>query len=105
MTWSTFQRAKNLLKDLHPPTSVAASLMLDRELSMLRLSENEPVQPVLDKMRELYAKLAIAGITYPEQTKYDSISGYAMQGTWRDRGRGNRGRSYYSQEPTEVESF
>ncbi|GJP38945.1 hypothetical protein CLOM_g23352 [Closterium sp. NIES-68] len=43
--------------------------MLDRELSMLRLSENEPVQPVLDKMRELYAKLAIAGITYPEQTK------------------------------------
>ncbi|GJP72066.1 hypothetical protein CLOP_g2836 [Closterium sp. NIES-67] len=34
--------------------------MLDRELSMLRLSENEPVQPVLDKMRELYAKLAIA---------------------------------------------
>ncbi|GJP58692.1 hypothetical protein CLOP_g2392 [Closterium sp. NIES-67] len=43
--------------------------MLDRELSMLRLSENEPVQPVLDKMRELYAKLAIAGITYLEQTK------------------------------------
>ncbi|GJP71352.1 hypothetical protein CLOP_g2192 [Closterium sp. NIES-67] len=63
-------KAWAVLKDLHAPTSVAASLMLDRELSMLRLSENEPVQPVLDKMRELYAKLAIAGITYPEQTKY-----------------------------------
>ncbi|GJP60320.1 hypothetical protein CLOP_g17524 [Closterium sp. NIES-67] len=62
-------KAWAVLKDLHAPTSVAASLMLDRELSMLRLSENEPVQPVLDKMRELYAKLAIAGITYPEQTK------------------------------------
>ncbi|GJP65720.1 hypothetical protein CLOP_g22584 [Closterium sp. NIES-67] len=61
-------KAWAVLKDLHAPTSVAASLMLDRELSMLRLSENEPVQPVLDKMRELYAKLAIAGITYPEQT-------------------------------------
>ncbi|GJP30446.1 hypothetical protein CLOM_g1713 [Closterium sp. NIES-68] len=140
-------KAWAVLKDLHAPTSVAASLMLDRELSMLRLSENEPVQPVLDKMRELYAKLAIAGITYPEQTKClkmlsllpeswlqfisglslpqnqsqwtlewirtkileedfrrytlrggdDSTSGYAMQGTWRDRGRGNRGRSYHSQ--------
>ncbi|GJP55774.1 hypothetical protein CLOM_g14763 [Closterium sp. NIES-68] len=62
-------KAWAVLKDLHGPTSVAASLMLDRELSMLRLSENEPVQPVLDKMRELYAKLAIAGITYAEQTK------------------------------------
>ncbi|GJP36808.1 hypothetical protein CLOM_g21282 [Closterium sp. NIES-68] len=59
-------KAWAVLKDLHAPTSVAASLMLDRELSMLRLSENEPVQPVLDKMRELYAKLAIAGITMTE---------------------------------------
>ncbi|CAI7838267.1 unnamed protein product, partial [Closterium sp. NIES-54] len=44
-------------------------LMLERELSALRLSEGEPVQPVLDKMRDLYAKLATAGITYPEQNK------------------------------------
>ncbi|GJP41176.1 hypothetical protein CLOM_g853 [Closterium sp. NIES-68] len=40
-------KAWAVLKDLHAPTSVAASLMLDRELSMLRLSENEPVQPVV----------------------------------------------------------
>ncbi|GJP62868.1 hypothetical protein CLOP_g19942 [Closterium sp. NIES-67] len=40
-------KAWAVLKDLHAPTSVAASLMLDRELSMLRLSENEPVQPVM----------------------------------------------------------
>ncbi|CAI7830628.1 unnamed protein product, partial [Closterium sp. NIES-53] len=57
------------LKELHAPTSVVATLMLERELSALRLSEGEPVQPVLDKMRNLYAKLATAGITYPEQTK------------------------------------
>ncbi|CAI5972969.1 unnamed protein product, partial [Closterium sp. NIES-64] len=30
------------------------------ELSALRLSEGEPVQPVLDKLRDLYAKLATA---------------------------------------------
>ncbi|CAI7911957.1 unnamed protein product [Closterium sp. NIES-54] len=58
-----------VLKELHAPTSVVATLMLERELSALRLSEGEPVQPVLDKMRDLYAKLATAGITYPEQTK------------------------------------
>ncbi|CAI7804166.1 unnamed protein product [Closterium sp. NIES-53] len=57
------------LKELHAPTSVVATLMLERKLSALRLSEGEPVQPVLDKMRDLYAKLATAGITYPEQTK------------------------------------
>ncbi|CAI7736477.1 unnamed protein product [Closterium sp. NIES-53] len=62
-------KAWTVLKELHAPTSVVATLMLERELSALRLGEGEPVQPVLDKMRDLYAKLAIAGITYPEQTK------------------------------------
>ncbi|CAI7770352.1 unnamed protein product [Closterium sp. NIES-53] len=62
-------KAWTVLKELHAPTSVVATLMLERELSVLRLSEGEPVQPVLDKMRDLYAKLATAGITYPEQTK------------------------------------
>ncbi|CAI7788743.1 unnamed protein product [Closterium sp. NIES-54] len=62
-------KAWTVLKELHAPTSVVAMLMLERELSALRLGEGEPVQPVLDKMRDLYAKLAIAGITYPEQTK------------------------------------
>ncbi|CAI7844179.1 unnamed protein product [Closterium sp. NIES-54] len=62
-------KAWTVLKELHAPTSVVATLMLERELSALRLSEGEPVQPVLDKMRDLYVKLATAGITYPEQTK------------------------------------
>ncbi|CAI5963259.1 unnamed protein product [Closterium sp. NIES-64] len=62
-------KAWTVLKELHAPTSVVATLMLERELSALRLSEGEPVQPVLDKLRDLYAKLATAGITYPEQTK------------------------------------
>ncbi|CAI7792238.1 unnamed protein product [Closterium sp. NIES-54] len=62
-------KAWTVLKELHAPTSVVATLILERELSALRLSEGEPVQPVLDKMRDLYAKLATAGITYPEQTK------------------------------------
>ncbi|CAI5479912.1 unnamed protein product [Closterium sp. Yama58-4] len=62
-------KAWTVLKELHAPTSVTATLMMGRELSALRLSKGEPVQPVLDKMRDLYAKLATTGITYPEQTK------------------------------------
>ncbi|CAI7866777.1 unnamed protein product [Closterium sp. NIES-54] len=62
-------KAWTVLKELHALTSVVATLMLERELSALRLSEGRLVQPVLDKMRDLYAKLATAGITYPEQTK------------------------------------
>ncbi|CAI7823442.1 unnamed protein product [Closterium sp. NIES-53] len=62
-------KAWTVLKELHAPTSVVATLMLERELSVLRLSEGEPVQPVFVKMHDLYAKLATAGITYPEQTK------------------------------------
>ncbi|CAI7816026.1 unnamed protein product [Closterium sp. NIES-54] len=62
-------KAWTVLKELHAPTSVVATSMLERELSALRLSEGELVQSVLDKMSDLYAKLAIAEITYPEQTK------------------------------------
>ncbi|CAI7838415.1 unnamed protein product [Closterium sp. NIES-54] len=50
-------KAWTVLKKLHAPSSVVATLMLERELSALRLSEGEPVQPVLDKMRDLYAKV------------------------------------------------
>ncbi|CAI7803177.1 unnamed protein product [Closterium sp. NIES-54] len=62
-------RAWAVLKDLHAPTSVVATLMLERELSSLRLSEGEPVQVVIDKIRDIYAKLAAAGVTYLEKAK------------------------------------
>ncbi|CAI7813241.1 unnamed protein product, partial [Closterium sp. NIES-53] len=72
-------KAWTVLKELHAPTTVVATLMLERELSALRLSEVEPVQPVLDKMRDLYAKLASAGITYPEQTKCLKMLSFAAE--------------------------
>ncbi|CAI7838913.1 unnamed protein product [Closterium sp. NIES-54] len=53
-------KAWTVLKEVHAPTSVVATLMLERELYALRLSEGELVQPVLEKRRHLYAKLAIA---------------------------------------------
>ncbi|CAI7862780.1 unnamed protein product [Closterium sp. NIES-53] len=44
-------KAWTVLKELHAPTSVVATLMLERELSAFRLSEGEPVQPVLGRPR------------------------------------------------------
>ncbi|CAI7835159.1 unnamed protein product, partial [Closterium sp. NIES-53] len=102
-------KAWTVLKELHAPTSVVATLMLERELSALRLSQGEPVQPVLDKMRNLYAKLATAlpqnqsswtlewvRTTILEEDFRrrqlrggdDGSSGYGMQGRKRGRGRG-----------------
>ncbi|CAI7898841.1 unnamed protein product [Closterium sp. NIES-53] len=105
-------KAWTVLKELHAPTSIVATLMLERELSTLRSSKGEPVQLVLDKMRDLYGRLASTGITYPEQTNLwtlewvrtkileedfrrrqlrggdDGSSGYGMQGSRHGRGRG-----------------
>ncbi|CAI5531505.1 unnamed protein product [Closterium sp. Naga37s-1] len=70
--------AWTVLKELHAPSSVVATLMLERELFALRLSGGEPVQPVVDKMRDLYAKLATAEITYPKCLKILSL----LPGSW-----------------------
>ncbi|CAI7795402.1 unnamed protein product, partial [Closterium sp. NIES-53] len=97
-------KAWTVLKELHAPTSVVATLMLERELSVLRLSEGEPVQPVLDKMRDLYENLPQNQSLWTLEwvrTKIleedfrrrqlrggaDGSSGYGMQGSRRGRGR------------------
>ncbi|CAI7884317.1 unnamed protein product, partial [Closterium sp. NIES-54] len=59
-------RCKFTFHDILP--SVCTSMHVRMHLGVNGI-EGVPVQPVLDKMRDLYAKLATAGITYPEQTK------------------------------------
>ncbi|CAI7799123.1 unnamed protein product [Closterium sp. NIES-53] len=98
-------KAWTVLKELHALTSIVATLMLERELSALRLSEGEPVQPVFDKMRDLYANLPQNQSLWTLEwvrTKIleedfrrrqlrggdDGSSGYGMQGSRRGRGRG-----------------
>ncbi|CAI7805673.1 unnamed protein product [Closterium sp. NIES-53] len=98
-------KAWTVLKELHAPTSIVATLMLERELSALRLSEGELVQPVLDKIRDLYANLPQNQSLWTLEwvrTKIleedfrrrklrggdDGNSSYGMQGSRRGRGRG-----------------
>ncbi|CAI7861787.1 unnamed protein product [Closterium sp. NIES-54] len=76
-------KAWTMLKELHAPTSVVATLMLERELSALRLSEGEPVQPSVRTkiLEEDFRRRQLRGGD-------DGSSGYGMQGNRRGRGRG-----------------
>ncbi|CAI7738880.1 unnamed protein product [Closterium sp. NIES-53] len=72
--------AWTVLKELHAPTSVGATLMLERELSVLRLSEGEPwVRTKI--LEEDFRRRQLWGGD-------DRSSGYGMQGSRRGRGRG-----------------
>ncbi|CAI7731246.1 unnamed protein product, partial [Closterium sp. NIES-53] len=79
-------KAWTVLKELRVPTSVVATLMLERELSALRLSEGELVQPwVRTKiLEEDFRRRQLRGGD-------DGSSGYGMQGSKRGRGRGFSG--------------
>ncbi|CAI7798500.1 unnamed protein product [Closterium sp. NIES-53] len=69
-----------VLKELHAPTSVVATLMLERELSTLRLSEGEPWVRTKILEEDFRRRQQRGGD--------DGSSGYEMQGSKHGRGRG-----------------
>ncbi|CAI7851077.1 unnamed protein product [Closterium sp. NIES-53] len=73
-------KAWTVLKELHAPTSIVATLMQERELSTLRLSEGEPwVRTKIPE--EDFRRRQLRGGD-------DGSGGYGMQGSRRGRGRG-----------------
>ncbi|CAI7911780.1 unnamed protein product [Closterium sp. NIES-54] len=94
-------KAWTVLKELHAPTSVVATLMLERELSALRLSEGEPVQPSLPQYQSLWTLEWVRTKILEEDFHRrrlrcgdDGSSGYGMKGSRRGRehGFGGTGR-------------
>ncbi|CAI7773942.1 unnamed protein product, partial [Closterium sp. NIES-54] len=82
-------KAWTVLKELHAPTSVVATLMLERELSALRLSEAEPVQPSLWTLEWVRTKILEEDFRRRQlRGGDDGRSGYGMQGSKCGRGRG-----------------
>ncbi|CAI7783386.1 unnamed protein product, partial [Closterium sp. NIES-53] len=83
-------KAWTVLKELHAPTSVVATLMLERERSALRLSKREAVQPVLDKMHDWVRTKILENDFRRRQLRGgdNCSSGYRMQGSRCGRGRG-----------------
>ncbi|CAI7933759.1 unnamed protein product [Closterium sp. NIES-54] len=84
-------KAWTVLKELHAPTSIVATLMLERELSALRLSEGELVQPNQSLWTLEWVRTKILEEDFRRRKLRggdDGNSSYGMQGSRRGRGRG-----------------
>ncbi|CAI5959301.1 unnamed protein product [Closterium sp. NIES-65] len=54
------------LLDVHSPTHATGILLLARRLRDIKFVDGEPMQPVLDEMRDIFTKLQGGGVVYPE---------------------------------------
>ncbi|CAI7913088.1 unnamed protein product [Closterium sp. NIES-54] len=87
-------KAWTVLKELHAPTSVVATLMLERELSALRLSKGEPVQPNQSLWTLEWVRTKILEEDFRRRQLRggdEGSSSYGMQGSRHGRGRGFSG--------------
>ncbi|CAI7813122.1 unnamed protein product [Closterium sp. NIES-53] len=54
------------LLDVHSPTHATGIVLLARRLRDIKFVDGEPMQPVLDEMRDIFTKLQAGGVVYPE---------------------------------------
>ncbi|CAI7758727.1 unnamed protein product [Closterium sp. NIES-53] len=52
--------------DVHSPTHATGIVLLARRLRGIKFVDGEPMQPVLDEMRDIFTKLQGGGVVYPE---------------------------------------
>ncbi|CAI7780432.1 unnamed protein product [Closterium sp. NIES-54] len=54
------------LLDVHSPTHATGIVLLAKRLRDIKFVDGEPMQPVLDEMRDIFTKLQGGGVVYPE---------------------------------------
>ncbi|CAI7868597.1 unnamed protein product, partial [Closterium sp. NIES-54] len=59
-------KAWRKLLDVHSPTHATGIMLLARRLRGIKFVDGEPMQLVLDEMRDIFAKLQGGGVVYPE---------------------------------------
>ncbi|CAI7875745.1 unnamed protein product [Closterium sp. NIES-54] len=59
-------KAWRKLLDVHSPTHAIGIVLLARRLHDIKFVDGEPMQPVLDEMRDIFTKLQGGGVVYPE---------------------------------------
>ncbi|CAI7842309.1 unnamed protein product [Closterium sp. NIES-54] len=59
-------KAWRKLLDVHSPTHATGIVLLARRLRDIKFVDGEPMQPVLDEMRDIFTKLKGGGVVYPE---------------------------------------
>ena len=62
-------KAWDALIKVHAPTSSSAASLLKKQYNALRIVEGEPIGPVLERFKELYTRMASAGIKLPEEVR------------------------------------
>ncbi|CAI7740829.1 unnamed protein product [Closterium sp. NIES-54] len=59
-------KAWRKLLDVHSPTHATGIVLLARRLRDIKFVDGEPMQPVLDEMRDIFTKHQGGGVVYPE---------------------------------------
>ncbi|CAI7901413.1 unnamed protein product [Closterium sp. NIES-53] len=59
-------KAWRKLMDVHSPTHTTGIVLLTRRLRDIKFVNGEPMQPVLDEMRDIFTKLQDGGVVYPK---------------------------------------
>ncbi|CAI7798726.1 unnamed protein product [Closterium sp. NIES-54] len=59
-------KAWKKLLDVHSPTHATGIVLLVRRLRDIKFVDGEPMQPVLDEMRDIFTKLQGGDVVYPE---------------------------------------
>ncbi|CAI7934361.1 unnamed protein product [Closterium sp. NIES-54] len=59
-------KAWRKLLDVHSPTHATGIVLLARRLRDIKFVDGEPMQPVLDEMRDIFTKLQGGGVVYPK---------------------------------------
>ncbi|CAI7913090.1 unnamed protein product [Closterium sp. NIES-54] len=59
-------KAWRKLLEVHSPTRATGIMLLARRLHNIKFIDGEPMQPVLDEMRDIFRKLQGGGVVYPK---------------------------------------
>ncbi|CAI7795266.1 unnamed protein product [Closterium sp. NIES-54] len=87
-------KAWRKLLDVHSPTHATGIVLLARRLRDIKFVDGEPMQPVLDEMRDIFTKLQGGGVVYPELVQCVEIVIRLPESWWRSVERSEEGAGY-----------
>ncbi|CAI7755413.1 unnamed protein product [Closterium sp. NIES-53] len=94
-------KAWKLLRDVIQPNTLPIVIVLEKELAALSMRPGDDVKPVLDKIKDTYARMAAAGSNVSQMQRHmgggaanKTAEGYGAAGGSRGRGGGRGGGDY-----------
>ncbi|CAI7872421.1 unnamed protein product [Closterium sp. NIES-53] len=72
-------KAWKLLRDVIQPNTLPMVIVLEKELTALSMQPGDDVKPVLDKIKDTYARMAAAGSNVSQMQTSGHLSGYGSR--------------------------